>query len=514
MQIPGMRGVPRGLVLDGWWLSEAAVADKEPTWAAARAGRGVKGWRAAGLLLALVALADWLFWGHWPGLSLAVFAVALVVAMLLQAGLMPGQRRWVAVIGLLLCLLPVIEQVQALSVLFWIAGLGLAAGVVAGGQGPAGVAAVALRFLAAALPQIARDLEHVRRVAMFGTDWIGCGERALRVWALPLAAGGTFILLLLAANPLLQHWLHRLTLLHWPVPGAERMLAWGVVAGAVWPFLVIAAMRVRVLRPLHPVRLPMPGAGLVNAQSITVSLILFNAILAVRSGLDGLYLWGGAVLPEGVGHAEYAHRGAYPLVATALLAGLFVLISARYAQGWMLRALLALWLVQNLALVIAAIYRLDLYVGAFGLTRFRLAAFVWMGLVAFGLVLTGWQVWRQRSLWWLAQGNAAALAFCLYSACFVDFAGVIARTNLNTSGRGDAVQRVDSAYICGLGPGAVPAILEFQLRTGIRLCATDGIAVPPVGNWREWGFRNWRIARYLAVPGAEDQAYPWQRRAY
>ena len=58
---------------------------------------------------------------------------------------------------------------------------------------------------------------------------------------------------------------------------------------------------------------------------MTRSLILFNALFAVQTVLDLIYLWGGASLPDGMSHAEYAHRGAYPLVATALLAAAFVL---------------------------------------------------------------------------------------------------------------------------------------------------------------------------------------------
>ena len=59
------------------------------------------------------------------------------------------------------------------------------------------------------------------------------------------------------------------------------------------------------------------------------SLILFNALFALQSGLDLVYLWGGASLPDGMSHAEYAHRGAYPLIVTALLAAGFVLIAMR-----------------------------------------------------------------------------------------------------------------------------------------------------------------------------------------
>ena len=56
---------------------------------------------------------------------------------------------------------------------------------------------------------------------------------------------------------------------------------------------------------------------------------LFQAVFALQNGLDLAFLWSGAPLPDGMTLAEYAHRGAYPLIATALLAGLFVLVTLR-----------------------------------------------------------------------------------------------------------------------------------------------------------------------------------------
>ena len=46
---------------------------------------------------------------------------------------------------------------------------------------------------------------------------------------------------------------------------------------------------------------------LFGEKAVTRPLILFNALFALQSGLDLLYLWGGANLPGGMSHAEYAH---------------------------------------------------------------------------------------------------------------------------------------------------------------------------------------------------------------
>ena len=61
------------------------------------------------------------------------------------------------------------------------------------------------------------------------------------------------------------------------------------------------------------------------------SLVLFNLLFAVQTVMDVHYLWRGAALPDGMTYATYAHRGAYPLIVTALLAAGFVLVAMRPA---------------------------------------------------------------------------------------------------------------------------------------------------------------------------------------
>ncbi len=102
-------------------------------------------------------------------------------------------------------------------------------------------------------------------------------------------------------------------------------------------------------------------------------------------------------------HAAYAHRGAYPLIVTALLAAACRLITMRPGSETsgdrLIRALVYLWTAQNIVLVISSILRLDLYVSIYSLTYWRVAAFIWMGLVAVGLVLImarhrAWEIQR------------------------------------------------------------------------------------------------------------------------
>ena len=62
-------------------------------------------------------------------------------------------------------------------------------------------------------------------------------------------------------------------------------------------------------------------------EAVLRSLVIFNVMFACQTFMDMNYLWGGGQLPEGITYAQYAQKGAYPLIVTALLAALFVLIS-------------------------------------------------------------------------------------------------------------------------------------------------------------------------------------------
>ena len=50
----------------------------------------------------------------------------------------------------------------------------------------------------------------------------------------------------------------------------------------------------------------------------------------------------------------------------------------------------------------SSIFRLDLYVGIYALTYWRVAAFIWMGLVAVGLVLIIARIALGKSNGWLS----------------------------------------------------------------------------------------------------------------
>ena len=174
-------------------------------------------------------------------------------------------------------------------------------------------------------------------------------------------------------------------------------------------------------------------------------------------------------------------------------------------------ALLAtLWTLQNVVLVLSSILRLDLYVGIYALTHWRVAAFIWMGLVAVGLVLIMARIHLRQSNIWLIGANLLTLCVTLYACSFVNFADMIAGYNITHSreiaGEGEAL---DVDCLVDIGPAAIPAIDRYVAAVSIMSCednvmgmrvSRDQLAGEDAAffaEWRAWTFRRWRLSRYL-----------------
>jgi hypothetical protein len=231
---------------------------------------------------------------------------------------------------------------------------------------------------------------------------------------------------------------------------------------------VLRPRRRRIL-PTGKTRPVVDLAG-VSVASVTLSLIVFNALFALQNGLDAVILWGGAGPPAGLTLAQYAHRGAYPLIATALLAGLFVLVALdprrSTAKVPLIRILVVAWVAQNLFLVASSILRTVDYVQAYSLTRLRIAALVWMGLVGLGLVLICWRMLRGKSGAWLINANAAAALLVLAAACVVDLGAVAAAWNVRHAREmGGQGPELDVCYLNTLGPSALVSLVEAERRS-------------------------------------------------
>jgi hypothetical protein len=349
----------------------------------------------------------------------------------------------------------------------------------------------------------------------------------LLAWVLPVVLGAVFMVLFAAANPLIEAWLGGLSL-RGSLARLDivRVFFWLFVLAAVWPLIAMTRQRLDEARQYAPGLEPGSAPSeippwLFEGRVVARSLILFNLLFALQTVTDINYLWRGAALPYGMSYAGYAHRGAYPLIVTALLAAAFVIAAMRPGSAAerspLMRSLVFLWVGQNVLLVVSAMLRLKLYVEVYSLTGLRVAAFVWMVLVAVGLVLIVARIVAGRSNRWLIGANLASLALTLYACAFVNFPYIIASYNIEHSRqRKGPGPRLDEVYLVDLGPQMIPALDRYFILTSeppypylhIQRRRLAQAHLAATADWRALTLRGWRLRRYL-----ERHPDPPRRRA-
>lgn len=215
---------------------------------------------------------------------------------------------------------------------------------------------------------------------------------------------------------------------------------------------------------------------------IGISLALFLGVL----GIAGV-----------AGNRARAPRNVQIVMAAIFLAGLLALIEAVNALSVTVAALATALFVIVITAPEASSWPSRL-----------LAAFIWMLLVATGLLLILIQIVRRKSLSWLVAANAVSLALVLYGCCFINAPRLVAAYNVAHSrealGTGPWL---DKEYLSSLGPQVLPVleprlpqILSLQstvsqLRSSPNICENRRRRSE---NWRAMDFRTWRLQRYLA----------------
>lgn len=342
---------------------------------------------------------------------------------------------------------------------------------------------------------------------------------------LPLLASFTLLMLLVQANPLIEQAFDALSL-GWLLEFlfSSAGTAFLMALFLVWP---LAHVRNTVLgTAAAPVNEAAPSwhARYLGAASVLMTLLLLNTLLGIQNLLDLLFMWSGKALPDNMTYAAYAHRGAYPLIATALLAGLLVIVAlwpgTATAARRSIRMLVYVWIAQNVFLVASTMDRTFAYVDAYGMTELRLAALIWMALVAWGLVLVAVRIAGNRSNQWLVNANIVSAAALLIFSSFFDHRACVANWNVNTiTTRLEKSPFLDLRYLRELGIPALPAFR--QLEQAIRAASPDSLQplwqdlLRPISyerltleselageqqDWRRWNLRHSLIAPAMAEP--------------
>ena len=430
-------------------------------------------WKLAPALL-VVSVGDWLFYqSHFYGGYLGLFAFTVMAALMMgRPQLRHDRRSWIALAMATMFALALVYDASLLAwILFWVAA-GVAILLPATARFDDGwrwFQRLTLHGLRAPFAPLI-DLRRLLKLRAAGRVGRFSLHAAVGTLALPLLGSVVILTLFAVANPVIERFLSTSLFPELSISLFMRIAFWAVLFATIWSLL-----RPRLALRLLPIigekgHLPLPG---VSIASVTLSLLTFNLIFAVQNAMDAAWLWGWAPMPEGMTLAAYAHRGAYPLIATALLAALFVLVTLRpgsdTARTVIIRQLVLLWIGQNIILVASSMLRTLDYIDAYSLTRLRIAALIWMALVGFGLAVICWRVFRGRSASWLINVNLAATGLVLCVVSFVDLGAVAAQWNVRHAREvGGKGQMLDLCYLSNLGDSALLPILELDRRADLH----------------------------------------------
>ncbi|MDR1513556.1 MAG: DUF4173 domain-containing protein [Propionibacteriaceae bacterium] len=245
--------------------------------------------------------------------------------------------------------------------------------------------------------------------------------------------------------------------------------------------------------------------------ALATPLAVLAALYAVFFAALGSYLTSGLAgrLPDGWTHAEYARQGFFELAGVAAI-NLAVCAAVRTFAArpegrypTVLRALGATLAGLTVLLVVTALSKLLLYIGAYGLTQLRLNVFAC--LVVWLVVFTALTVWHIRpfrlSALLVPFGLAAVLALA-----WADTDGIVARWNTDHYLSGD-LDRIDVPYLANLSEAAVPALVD--LRDNASAASVRAAAAEALSDWRgasddtpaRWTTWNWQTARAQDLTG-------------
>ncbi|MBY5410693.1 DUF4173 domain-containing protein [Rhizobium leguminosarum] len=472
------------------------------------------------VLLGLVALADFLIFDEMPGINLFLFALAVCASILISAAKKPSPLTAALLLGFsVLASAPLLEAPSLVGFILCLGAL-MSVALVSARFMPRRLPGLPLVFFRFALVIPLRLAEDIRKYYATPAKRSSFVElrRSIGLWIMPLILASVFVLLFAAANPLIEIALRSIrfeVLLRFL--DLWRIAFWMVIAVVVWAMLRPRLKRRTARSQAGRAFVIVPTRNAPFGQaSLLRSLLLLNALFAVQTLLDLVYLWGGADLPDHMSHAEYAHRGAYPLIATALLAAGFVLLAIRRGgpgdHSSLIRGLVHAWIGQNILLCLSSMLRLGLYVEAYSLTELRVAAGLWMGIVAVGLALILLRIVLRRSNEWLIATNLASLIAFLYLSAFIDLPAFIARFNVAHSQEiSQEGPPLDIDYLSSLGPSAIPALDLYLLKLPTHLIDQRSQAVTVRyylarnfemrrRDWRSWTFRSARLDNYLLSP--------------
>lgn len=269
-------------------------------------------------------------------------------------------------------------------------------------------------------------------------------------------------------------------------------------------------------RPPDYDQLAAPAARAARRLEWAVPLVALDALFLSFVAVQVTVLFGGhqrVLQTSGLTYAEYVHQGFAQLVAVTLLTLPVVGVAwwKRPRTGRLdaatVRAVLGVLCALVLVIAASALWRMQLYVDAYGLSRLRVLAVtfeLWLAGVFVLMMLAG--LLRGG---WLPRAVVASAAAALIGLTALNPDGLIAARNV---ARFEATGKIDMTYLRGLSADAAPAL--NRLPEPQRSCALQEIArrLGHSAPWHALNISRVRAERILARdPVAAEPTCPWEQ---
>lgn len=280
------------------------------------------------------------------------------------------------------------------------------------------------------------------------------------------------------------------------------------VSDGPWRFVLLVLGLVGTLAAAHataaPVqwdRVDVPEGRARSRVEWALPLVVLATLFAAFNAVQLAVLFGGyqKVLDKtNLTYAAYARQGFWQLLFATLLTLLVIVLALRWAprdgarDRTLVRSVLGTLCALALVVVASAVRRMDMYVGAYGLTRLRisvLAVELWLGLVIALIMAAG--VWGAR---WLPRTVAATAAAGVLAFGLINPDALIAEKNVQRYERSGAF---DLDYARGLSADAVPAL--DKLEEPLRSCVLDAFTETTATSSAPWYATSWGEARAREV---------------
>ena len=346
----------------------------------------------------------------------------------------------------------------------------------------------------------------------------------LRVIVVPLVVTVLFILIFIAANPVVEQlarevserlgdWLRDFWRL-FEVPRMALWLFWLLVFAALVRPAVKSWIADRLVGQQEQLGPPRDQeADQSDYATALATLICVNVLFLAFNAMDLTYLFLKVSLPAGVSPDEYSHRGCFwltmgLLLSTAVIGIVFWRRLNFHPRSRVLRALSYFWAAQNGVLAVVALRRIQIYVHYAGLTYLRIVGVYGVLLVVVGLVLMVVKVRRSRNLLWLIRRDMLAfwIAAVVLALTPIDYVCWRYNTPVVMSGN---VGPLSNLYRQHLSPQSLPPLIplldhkEEWVREGIAGLLgreLDALRRSTPTQWTEWqGSHTWALARLEAV---------------